>query len=126
MPWLIKIRTKAKAFSIAHQPLVNRRLDLNGTIRIPGIDRVTADVKVQRAAGEVRTVNGKAGAAGIRRLAPQLLLIFARAKSGQDFQVFLCWCEFAVRRMSKTKRWIRDCCGNQSLVCRVGLALDLT
>src|SRR2546425_920425 len=71
------------------------------------------------------TVNGETGAAGVRRLATQLVLIFPGAKRGDDLQVFLTRCEFALGAASKTERLVSDCRGDHALVGGIGLALNL-
>ena len=80
MPRLVKVRTKAEALSIAYEPLVNRSLDLKSPIGVLRINRLTTYIQVQRSAGKVRTVHRKARASRVRRLSPQLVLIFAGAK----------------------------------------------
>ena len=65
MPGFVEVRTKTEAVGVAHEPAVNRSVDLDCTIGIFGINRAAADVKIERAAGEVRTVDCQTRAAGI-------------------------------------------------------------
>src|SRR5437667_2873245 len=99
MPRLVKIRPKAEMCSVAHQPLIGGRLYLNGSVRILRINGVTANIQIQCAAGEVRTIHSETSAAGIRRLSPQLILIFARTKCRDDLKILFRAREFSGRSM---------------------------
>jgi len=65
MPGFIEIRAKTESFGVANQPLVDRCVDLKRAICVPGVDRISTDVKVQSATGKVRAVNGETSAAGV-------------------------------------------------------------
>ena len=43
MPWLVKVRSEAKAFSVADKPLINGTLNLDCAIRISRVDRIPTD-----------------------------------------------------------------------------------
>jgi hypothetical protein len=64
MPGLIKVRT-ARIVGVANQPLVDRCVDLKSAIGVFGVDRISADIKVEGATGEVRAVYCETSAAGV-------------------------------------------------------------
>src|SRR5215510_9514233 len=71
MPRLIEVWPEAEAVSVSHQPLVNWCIHLDRAVGVLRVDRITADIQIQSATSEMRTVQGKAGAAGVGRFAPQ-------------------------------------------------------
>src|SRR5690349_17918337 len=89
MPRLVEVRTEAEALGVAHQPAISRSVDLNRAIRVFRVHRIAANVEIQRATGEVWTVNCESRGAGIRRLAAQLVLIIRRTIGGDDLEVTL-------------------------------------
>lgn len=65
MPGFVEVRPEAEPFSIANQPFVDGCLDLKGAIRVFGVDRISADIKIERATGKVRTVDCQTSAASV-------------------------------------------------------------
>src|SRR5678816_2574960 len=62
MPRLVEVRTKAKAFCISDQPLIRRGLNLDSTIGIPGLNRISTHIEIQCATRKVRTVHCQSSA----------------------------------------------------------------
>src|SRR5436305_1609638 len=124
MPRLVKVWTKTETFSVAHEPLIDGRFNLDGAIGISGVNRIAAHIEIQRPPRRVRAINRQPRAAGVGRLPPQFVLVFPRAKSRNDLEVFLSRCQFALRRMSEIERWVRDGRGHHLFVCGIGAALD--
>src|SRR6185503_9681698 len=75
--------------------------------------------------GEMRAVDGETGSARMRRFATQLLLIFARAKTGNDLEVLFRVGQLAIRLASKLKGRIGDRGRQHLLVSRVRVPLNL-
>ena len=66
MPGFVKVGTEAEAVGVAYEPTIDGCVDLDGAVRIFGINRAAADVEIERAAGEVGAINCQTCAAGIR------------------------------------------------------------
>ncbi len=65
MPGLVEVWAEAEALGVFHQPFVGRCVDLNRAVGIFRVNRIAADVDVQRAAGEMRAVYSESGATGV-------------------------------------------------------------
>src|SRR5690349_11430833 len=66
VPGFVEVGTKTEAFGVAHKPAIRRRVDLNRAVRVARVDGAAANVEIERAAGEVWTVDCKSGAACVR------------------------------------------------------------
>jgi hypothetical protein len=65
VPRLVKIWIESKFGSVTNQPAIDYAINLELSVPVCGTDRLSTDIKVECAAGEVRTVDGKSGAAGV-------------------------------------------------------------
>src|SRR5205823_11420924 len=91
MPGFVEIRMKPEPFGILHQPLINSRAGLKRTIVIARARWLATDIQIQRAPGEMGTVNRQSRAASAGRLLAQLSLIFGRAERGENLQKLFGW-----------------------------------
>src|SRR5262252_6048435 len=86
VPGFVEVRIETVLLGVLHQPLINLRVDLYRAIPVVRTDGLAADVEVQRASGEMRAVDGQAGAPRPRALFAKLRLIGRRAKRRDDLQ----------------------------------------
>src|SRR5262245_2272287 len=86
MPGFVEVRIETEALGVHHQPLIDLRVDLYRAIPVVSADRFAADVKVQRATGEMRAVDCQAGAPRSGILSAKHRLIGPRAKRRDDLQ----------------------------------------
>src|ERR1051326_7593127 len=125
VPRLVVVRPEAELVGVADEPAVGRRLNLYGAVRVLRLDGFAADVEVERAAREVRAVDGESGASGVGRLAAEVRLVLRRAEGRDDLEELFVGREFARRRVLEVKRRVGAGRRDHPLVGRVSLALAL-